>query len=170
MGNPICINMLKALTQQFVLCLRNLSRRSNISIYRSLKEAVLRIIDYRLETLIQENLLVFLGFDELYEILDRKTLCVRSQKCLFDAIVNWIDSKRCLDSSDDEELALKLIEKAASTLSSLSENYVRDQTTTRLALPDANCISAADSGLNHRQKVLIFWEILHFFKELLGTC
>ncbi len=90
-----------------------------------LKNAVLEYLDCHFEQVIRDNLLAYLSFDEIYEILSRPRLCVRSLKGTCDAIVNWIAEKRCPDNEDDHELTLKLLMKLQAKFPCMSDTYWR---------------------------------------------
>lgn len=51
-----------------------------------LRETVLQVIDEKLETFLSEEIFLYLGFEELKLILTRPTLCIRSEKAVFDAL------------------------------------------------------------------------------------
>ena len=44
---------------------------------------------------------MFLGIEEIKQILCRETLCVRSEKILFDGLIEWIRKKVLKDDSKD---------------------------------------------------------------------
>ena len=45
---------------------------------------------------------MFLGIEEIKQILCRETLCVRSEKILFDGLTEWIRKKVLKDDSKDK--------------------------------------------------------------------
>ena len=92
---------------------------------KSLKQAVMEFIDSHFEYLMQDHLLNFLNFDDIDEILSRAKLCIRSEKAIVDQTFSWIASKRCVDSEDDNELAIELIQKLQATYPNISQRYIQ---------------------------------------------
>lgn len=85
-----------------------------------IKTAVLRYIDCHFETLVGENLLDFLGYDELEEILSRPELCIRSEKGMWDVIFKWINKNH-----GDHEQIVKITGKLFHFFPEISKSYVR---------------------------------------------
>lgn len=88
-----------------------------------LKRAVMEYIDHQFQDLIEDNLLEYLSFDEIYEILERPRLCVYSQWDVCSAMMKWIHAKRCPDSEDDQELTKQLVTKLRSIFPAMSDYY-----------------------------------------------
>ena len=66
-----------------------------------LRTKVLSVLDFRLEAFLAKDIFMFLGIEEIKQILCRETLCVRSEKILFDGLTEWIRKKVLKDDSKD---------------------------------------------------------------------
>ena len=98
---------------------------------KELKKAVMNFVDCHLEELIQDNLLEFLGFDEVQEILTRPKLCVWSHKFVCDSILKWILQKQSpaeLIDVDELNMLAQLISTLRKTFSNMSDLYFDDPT------------------------------------------
>lgn len=90
--------------------------------WSGLKQSVLKLIDRRLETFLSHDLFSFLGYEEIKSILSRPTLCVRSEKLIFDSLVDWLRVKVSDDDPESQSLALDLIGQLSLDL--LKSNYL----------------------------------------------
>ena len=107
---------------------------------KELKKAVMNFIDCHLEDLIQDNLLEFLGFGEVHEILSRPKLCVWSHKFVCDSILRWILHKQSPDEPIDEDevnMTVQLISKLRGCFNNMSDFYF-DEPTIHQLLSDSS--------------------------------
>ena len=51
------------------------------------------MLEFRLEEFLRKDFFMFLGYEEIRQILTHPALCVRSELALFNALVSWIDKK-----------------------------------------------------------------------------
>ncbi len=68
---------------------------------QQLRSAVLAVLEFRLEEFLPHDILLFLGYEEIQQVLSHERLCVRSEKALFDRLVDWIRRKSSADSYDE---------------------------------------------------------------------
>lgn len=77
-----------------------------------LRSKVLSVLDFRLEGFLAKDIFMFLGFEEIKQVLCRDALCIRSEKILFDSLAEWIRKKVLKDENDgddhEEETALQV--------------------------------------------------------------
>ena len=59
-------------------------------------------MDFRLEGFLAKDIFMFLGFEEIRQILCRDALCIRSEKILFDSLAEWIRKKVLKDENNDD--------------------------------------------------------------------
>ena len=78
--------------------------------WSNLRETVLQVIDAKLERLLADDLFLYLGLEEIESILKRGTLCVRSEKVVFDALVDWVLKKVDVDDDESRDLAVRLFQ------------------------------------------------------------
>ena len=119
----------------------------------NLRETVLQVLDVKLEKVLADDLFLYLGLEEIESILKRPTLCVRSEKVVFDALVDWVLKKVDVDDAECQELALRLFQllhvdqlNKSIVLRSLAEVGI-DKTSVKFRRPDKrtcqNCIFLA---------------------------
>jgi len=78
--------------------------------WANLRETVLQVIDAKLEKLLADDFFLYLGLEEIESILKRPTLCVRSEKIVFDALVDWMLKKVDVDDDESRQLAVRLFQ------------------------------------------------------------
>lgn len=78
--------------------------------WSNLRETVLQVIDVKLEKLLADDFFLYLGLEEIESILKRLTLCVRSEKVVFDALVDWMLKKVDVDDDESRDLAVRLFQ------------------------------------------------------------
>ena len=76
-----------------------------------LGEAVLSYLDLHLESLIERNILAFLGFNEICHIITRPSLCVQQSMFVCTSIINWLLRKCVPESDEDTEMAQAVLQK-----------------------------------------------------------
>ena len=100
-----------------------------------LKTAVMEFVDSHLEELLKDNLLEFLGFEEVHEILSRPKLCVWSQKYVCDSILQWILQKQSpAEDMDDQEVNMiaEMKFRLRDTFANMTELYFDKKTISHL--------------------------------------
>ena len=100
-----------------------------------LKTAVMEFVDSHLEELLKDNLLEFLGFEEVHEILSRPKLCVWSQKYVCDSIIQWILQKQSpAEDMDDQEVNMiaEMKFRLRDTFANMTELYFDKKTISHL--------------------------------------
>ena len=95
-----------------------------------LRSKVLSVLDFRLEGFLEKDIFMFLGFEEIRQILCREALCIKSEKILFDSLATWIRKKVLKHESDDHHEEESALEIAAELLcmvrlDALSSQYLR---------------------------------------------
>jgi len=117
--------------------------------------ALFRVIDERIEEFCVscESRLWFdmLGLEEMCDILSRETLCVSSEKCLFDLAICWAQEK--VDQPSAYDHLLKLLQHVRFTLldksfvqKSLRDNFP-DYTAVKLKAPHKNTRRVCQNSL-----------------------
>ena len=71
--------------------------------YQDLKNRVMRVLERRLNEFISRDFFMFLGFQEVMEVVTLPSLCVENEKVLFDTLINWARRKKP-DETDTEEM------------------------------------------------------------------
>jgi N-acetylneuraminic acid mutarotase len=98
-----------------------------------LRNRVLSVLEFRLEEFLPKDIFLYLGYEEIKQVLSHPPLCIKSEKTLFNSLVEWVSRKSPAattnndDSSDDEsgfEMAAELISLVK--LDVLPADYVRD--------------------------------------------
>ena len=100
-----------------------------------LKTAVMEFVDSHLEELLKDNLLEFLGFEEVHEILSRPKLGVWSQKYVCDSIIQWILQKQSpAEDMDDQEVNMiaEMKFRLRDTFANMTELYFDKKTISHL--------------------------------------
>ena len=123
---------------------RSVKSRSTVKkeqlIYRMLTEFIKEKRNCSLEELLKDNLLEFLGFEEVHEILSRPKLCVWSQKYVCDSILQWILQKQSpAEDMDDQEVNMiaEMKFRLRDTFANMTELYFDKKTISHL-LPVAS--------------------------------
>ena len=101
-----------------------------------LLKSVMEYIDSHFETLIADNFLAFLGFNEVCQILSRPHLCVNSIPYVCDKLAIWMSKKRVYDSDEDTLMAGELAEKIIAKFPVLSK--VQTNRIFNLTLPESS--------------------------------
>ena len=76
-----------------------------------LRDAVLSYVDRHFEALIESNILAFLGFNEICQIINRPSLCVQQSIFVCSSVLNWLRKKCEPDSDEDNEMAGVVLQK-----------------------------------------------------------
>ena len=104
--------------------------------YSELKAKVLKTLERRLNEFIGKDFFVFLGYEEIKQVLSLKSLCVGSEKLLFDTLIQWGQRSRSGDDEDFPELFLNLVSLVKFPL--LSQTHV--QKSLQSVVPDTSSL------------------------------
>lgn len=128
---PQCLNFLGAKLHTcplaMVFKIWNLAEQYG---FAELRTQVLSVLSFRLEDFLAKDFFMYLGFEEINQVLSHGELCIRSEKTLFDALISWLKRKANGEEDEDEEdqndilsMTMELVGKLK--LCNLSDAYVR---------------------------------------------
>ena len=105
-----------------------------------------------------KDIFMFLGFEEIRQILCRDALCIRSEKILFDSLAEWIRKKVLKDENNDDHGEETDLEVAAELLCLIKLDALPSQYL-RKSLPVLRLPIRQSSKLSRKcEKCLYFFE------------
>ena len=123
-----------------------------------LRSKVLSVLDFRLEGFLAKDIFMFLGFEEIRQILCREALCIRSEKILFDSLAEWIRKKVLKNENDEYHEEETSLEIAAELLCLLKLDALPSQHL-RQSLPSIRLpIRQSSKSSRKCEKCLYFFE------------
>ena len=89
-----------------------------------LRDAVLSYVDRHLEALIESNILAFLGFNEICQIINRPSLCVQQSIFVCSSVLHWLRKKCEPESDEDNEMAGVVLQKLQAKFPFISSHFL----------------------------------------------